>query len=61
MLWGKFAQEKQTLIDATKHLLLKAAHPSPLSAYAGFFGCRHFSRANEYLMKNGIDPVNWAL
>jgi uracil-DNA glycosylase len=61
MLWGKFAQEKQVLIDETKHLVLKAAHPSPLSAYAGFFGCRHFSKANEYLVKNGIDPINWAL
>jgi len=61
MLWGKFAQEKQVLIDETKHLVLKAAHPSPLSAYNGFFGCRHFSKANEYLVRNGIDPVNWAL
>jgi len=61
LLWGKFAQEKQVLIDETKHLVLKSAHPSPLSAYAGFFGCRHFSKANEYLTRNGIDPVNWAL
>jgi uracil-DNA glycosylase len=61
MLWGKFAQEKQVLIDETKHLVLKAAHPSPLSAYSGFFGCRHFSRANEYLVRNGVDPINWAL
>ncbi|MCS3794855.1 uracil-DNA glycosylase [Niastella sp. OAS944] len=61
ILWGKFAGAKQVLIDETKHLVLKAAHPSPLSAYAGFFGCRHFSKANEYLMKNGKDPVNWAL
>ena len=61
LLWGKFAQEKQTLIDETKHLVLKAAHPSPLSAYAGFFGCRHFSKANDYLVKQGIDPINWAL
>jgi uracil-DNA glycosylase len=61
MLWGKFAQEKQVLIDETKHLVLKAAHPSPLSAYAGFFGCRHFSKANEYLVRNGIDPINWSL
>jgi uracil-DNA glycosylase len=61
MLWGKFAQEKQVLIDETKHLVLKAAHPSPLSAYNGFFGCKHFSKANEYLVRNGIDPVNWAL
>lgn len=61
ILWGKFAGAKQVLIDETKHLVLKAAHPSPLSAYSGFFGCRHFSKANEYLMRNGKDPVNWAL
>jgi uracil-DNA glycosylase len=61
MLWGKFAQEKRSLIDETRHLILRAAHPSPLSAHAGFFGCRHFSKANEYLIKNGIDPVDWHL
>jgi uracil-DNA glycosylase len=61
LLWGKFAQEKQALIDETKHLVLKAAHPSPFSANNGFFGCRHFSKANEYLMKNGIDPIDWSL
>jgi uracil-DNA glycosylase len=61
MLWGKFAQEKKVLIDETKHLILKAAHPSPLSASAGFLGCRHFSKANDYLVKNGIDPVDWSL
>jgi uracil-DNA glycosylase len=61
ILWGKFAGAKQVLIDETKHLVLKAAHPSPLSAYSGFFGCRHFSKANEYLMRNGRDPINWAL
>jgi uracil-DNA glycosylase len=60
-LWGKFAQEKQALIDETKHYVLKAAHPSPLSAHAGFFGCRHFSQANAYLIKNGIDPVDWKI
>lgn len=61
LLWGKFAQEKQALIDETKHLVLKAAHPSPFSANNGFFGCRHFSKTNEYLMKNGIDPIDWTL
>ncbi len=61
LLWGKFAQEKRVLIDESKHLILKAAHPSPLSAHAGFFGCKHFSRANEYLTKKGIDPVDWTL
>jgi uracil-DNA glycosylase len=61
LLWGKFAQEKQTLIDETKHLVLKAAHPSPLSAHNGFFGCKHFSKANEWLVKQGIDPIDWSL
>jgi uracil-DNA glycosylase len=61
MLWGKFAQEKQVLIDQTKHMVLRAAHPSPLSAHAGFFGCKHFSKANQYLVSKGIDPVNWQL
>ena len=61
LLWGKFAQEKQVLIDETKHLVLKAAHPSPYSADKGFFGCRHFSKTNQYLMKNGMDPVDWKL
>lgn len=61
ILWGKFAQEKQILIDETKHLVLKAAHPSPFSANNGFFGCRHFSKTNEYLAKKGIDPIDWSL
>lgn len=61
LLWGKFAQEKQVLIDETKHLVLKAAHPSPYSVHTGFFGCRHFSKTNEYLVSNGIDPVDWTL
>ena len=61
ILWGKFAQEKQILIDETKHFILKAAHPSPFSADKGFFGCRHFSKANELLAKNGIEPVDWTL
>jgi uracil-DNA glycosylase len=61
LLWGKFAQEKQALIDETKHLVLKAAHPSPFSANNGFFGCRHFSKTNEYLVKNGKDPIDWSL
>ena len=59
LLWGKFAQEKQLLIDANKHLILKAAHPSPFSAYAGFFGCKHFSKTNEYLAKHGIEQIDW--
>lgn len=61
LLWGMFAHDKQALIDETKHLVLKAAHPSPLSAFRGFFGCRHFSRTNEYLLKHGKEPVNWQL
>ncbi|WP_028786998.1 uracil-DNA glycosylase [Terrimonas ferruginea] len=61
LLWGKFAQEKSALIDGTKHLILKAAHPSPLSAHNGFLGCKHFSKTNEYLMQQGIPPVDWQL
>lgn len=61
LLWGKFAQDKKVLIDESKHLILRAAHPSPFSAYSGFFGCKHFSKANEYLMSKGIDPVDWGL
>ncbi|WP_298739117.1 uracil-DNA glycosylase [uncultured Chitinophaga sp.] len=61
LLWGRFAQDKQILIDATRHHVLKAAHPSPFSADKGFFGCRHFSKANELLAKSGIQPVDWSL
>ncbi|MCX6205441.1 MAG: uracil-DNA glycosylase [Bacteroidetes bacterium] len=61
LLWGKFAQEKQILIDDSKHLILKAAHPSPFSAEKGFFGCKHFSKANEYLVRKGYDPIDWKL
>lgn len=61
LLWGKFAQEKIELIDTKKHHVLKAAHPSPLAANNGFFGCKHFSKTNSYLVKQGIDPIDWAL
>lgn len=61
LLWGKYAQEKQILIDESKHTVLKAAHPSPLSAYNGFFGCKHFSQTNEVLTKNSINPIDWIL
>lgn len=61
LLWGKFAQEKQALIDETKHHVLKAAHPSPFSADKGFFGCKHFSKTNAYLTKQGLDPIDWML
>ncbi|GAC1396117.1 MAG: uracil-DNA glycosylase [Sediminibacterium sp.] len=59
LLWGRFAQEKQALVDETKHFVLKAAHPSPFSADKGFFGCKHFSRTNELLMKQGLAPIDW--
>jgi uracil-DNA glycosylase len=61
LLWGRFAQDKKELINIKKHFVLKAAHPSPLSANNGFFGCRHFSKTNEYLICHGKDPINWAL
>ena len=61
LLWGKFAQEKQILIDQTKHHVLKAAHPSPFSADKGFFGCKHFSTTNSILSKQGIDPIDWSV
>lgn len=61
MLWGKFAQDKNILIHGGRHLVLKAAHPSPLSASNGFFGCRHFSKANDYLISQGLDPVDWKI
>lgn len=59
LLWGKFAQEKESLIDSGKHLILKAPHPSPYSANSGFFGCKHFSKTNEYLRKTGQTEVDW--
>ena len=61
LLWGKFAQEKQALIDTSKHFILKAAHPSPLSAHNGFFGCKHFSKTNDILVKEGKEPIDWML
>ncbi len=61
LLWGRFAQDKQALIDETKHFVLKAAHPSPFSAEKGFFGCRHFSKTNELLVKQGLSPIDWKL
>jgi uracil-DNA glycosylase len=61
LLWGKFAQEKESLIDTNKHYILKAAHPSPFSAYNGFFGCRHFSKTNEILRKHGLEEIDWDL
>jgi uracil-DNA glycosylase len=61
LLWGKFAQNKAQLIDGTKHNLLKAAHPSPLSAHNGFLGCRHFSKTNDILQAQGQTPIDWQI
>src|SRR5690554_353890 len=61
MLWGSYAQKKAALVDANKHLILTAPHPSPLSAYRGFFDCQHFSKANAWLAKQGKAPINWQL
>lgn len=59
LLWGKFAQDKAKLVDETKHLILKAPHPSPLSSHRGFFGCQHFSQTNTYLSMHNLAPINW--
>ena len=59
LLWGSYAQKKAAMINQQKHLVLTAPHPSPLSSYRGFFGCKHFSRANAYLMAQGKSPINW--
>lgn len=59
ILWGAYAQKKGAFIDTNKHLVLKSAHPSPLSAYRGFFGNKHFSKANQYLVKYGKEPIQW--
>jgi uracil-DNA glycosylase len=59
MLWGRFAQSKAPLIDESRHLVLQAPHPSPLSAYRGFFGCGHFSQANAYLARHQQAPIKW--
>lgn len=59
LLWGNFARSKKELIDTAKHLVLEAAHPSPLSAHNGFFGCKHFSQTNTYLTSHGYTPIQW--
>lgn len=59
LLWGRDARNKKLLIDASRHLVLEAAHPSPLSAYNGFFGCKHFSKCNKYLEEHGKEPILW--
>ena len=59
ILWGRDARNKKSLIDTSKHLILESPHPSPLSAYHGFFGCKHFSKCNEFLIKNNEEPIDW--
>jgi uracil-DNA glycosylase len=59
LLWGRHAQRKGSLLDVNRHCILQAPHPSPLSAYRGFFGCRHFSRTNQYLSTHGLKPIVW--
>ena len=61
LLWGRYARNKKSLITNPRHLVLEAAHPSPLSAYNGFFGCRHFSKTNDFLVKNGMAAINWQI
>ena len=61
MLWGRPAQQKAAMLNNPQQLVLKAAHPSPLSAYRGFMGCRHFSRANDFLISKGLDPIDWQI
>lgn len=61
LLWGRFAKEKAKMLNNPKHLVLTAAHPSPLSAYNGFFACKHFSKTNEFLKKNNIEPIDWQI
>lgn len=61
MLWGNPARAKKSMLNNPKHLILEAPHPSPLSVYRGFFGCRHFSKCNAFLIKNGIDPIDWQI
>lgn len=61
MLWGGFAKSKQAMLDNPKHLVLTSVHPSPLSAYNGFFGCGHFKKCNEFLTANGIEPIDWQI
>jgi len=61
MLWGSYAQKKAAFVDTERHFVLKAPHPSPLSAHSGFLGCRHFSKANAFLKERGLQPIDWAL
>ena len=61
LLWGKPAQMKKNMLNNPKHLILEAPHPSPLSAYRGFFGCQHFSKTNDFLKENGLEPIDWQI
>lgn len=61
LLWGRPAQMKKSMLNNPKHLILEAPHPSPLSAYRGFFGCRHFSKTNEFLKSHGLEPIDWQI
>ena len=61
LLWGKPAQMKKVMLNNPKHLILEAPHPSPLSAYRGFFGCQHFSKTNAFLTENGLKPIDWQI
>jgi len=61
LLWGSYAQKKGQMIDRSKHCVLKAPHPSPLSAHRGFMGCKHFSAANRYLAQNGLAEIDWSI
>ena len=61
LLWGNYAQKKAAFVDTSRHLVLKSVHPSPLSAHNGFFGCRHFSKANAFLESKGLTPIDWSL
>ncbi len=61
ILWGRNAKDKKIYLNNPRHLVLEAAHPSPLSAFNGFFGCGHFKKTNDYLIKNGLDPIDWSL
>lgn len=61
LLWGSPAQKKEIMLNNPRHLILKAPHPSPLSAYRGFFGCKHFSKTNDFLVQNGVTPIDWQI
>ena len=61
LLWGRPAQQKKAMLNNPRHLILEAPHPSPLSAYRGFFGCQHFSKTNEFLKQNGLEPIDWQI